>query len=182
MPVLLCWHFLLCEMRIEECFKIGYVSKTHGLKGEVTAVFENDFELDEVKSLFLELNGNLVPFFVERITGKDNKPFLKFETIETQAEASTIKGCSIYLPKSTRPKLKRGQFYDDEIIGFSVEDESWGPIGNVTEVQGAGVNRLLAVNHQGKEILVPINSPFIKGINKSEKRIRLNLPEGYLEL
>lgn len=169
-------------MQIEECFKIGYVSKTHGLKGEVTALFENDFELDEIKSLFLEFKGNLVPYFVEKISGKGNKLFLKFDTIDTYEQASAIKGSSIYLPKSARPKSKRGQFYDDEVIGFSVEDEVSGPIGNVVEVQGAGVNRLLAINHLGKEILVPINSPFIKSINKTEKRIRLNLPDGYLEL
>jgi 16S rRNA processing protein RimM len=169
-------------MRIEECFKIGYVSKTHGLKGEVTAVFENDFELDDVKSLFLEFGGNLVPYFVERISGRGDKPFLKFETIDTQEQASITKGRSIYLPKSVRPRSKRGQFYDDEVIGFSAEDETSGPLGNVVEVQGAGINRLLAINHLGKEILVPINSPFIKSINKTEKRIRLNLPEGYLEL
>ena len=169
-------------MRLEDCFKIGYVVKTHGLKGEVTAMFENEFEFDEVKSLFLEFKGNLVPFFVERISGKDSKPFLKFETIDSHEQASALKGCSIYLPKSIRPKSKRGQFYDDEVVGFSVEDETSGPIGNVFEVQGAGVNRLLAINHLGKEILVPINSPFIKSINKTEKRIRLDLPEGYLEL
>ena len=169
-------------MRIDECFKIGYVSKTHGLKGEVTAVFENDFDLDEVRSLFLEFGGNLVPYFVERISGRGDKPFLKFETVDTQEQAAITKGCSIYLPKSVRPRSKRGQFYDDEVIGFSVEDETSGPIGNVFEVQGAGVNRLLAITHLGKEILVPINSPFIKSVNKTEKRIKLNLPAGYLEI
>lgn len=166
-------------MKIEDCFKIGYISKTHGLKGEVTAVFQIEVELDEVKSLFLEFNGNLVPYFVEKITGKDNKPFLKFETIDTQTQASSIKGCHIYLPKSVRPKLKRGQFYDDEIIGFSVEDETAGSIGSVTDVQGSGANRLLTINYRGKEVLVPINAPFIKGLNKTEKKIKLNLPEGY---
>ena len=168
-------------MKIDECFKIGYVSKTHGLKGEVTAVFENEIELDDVKSLFLEFNGNLVPYFIEKISGKGYKPFLKFESVDSQTEASELKGCHLYLPKSFRPKLKRGQFYDDEVVGFSVEDETAGSLGIVIEVQGSGANRLLTINHNGKEILVPINSPFIKGVNKTEKRIRLVLPEGYLE-
>jgi len=169
-------------MKIEECFKIGYISKTHGLKGEVTAVFENEVELDEGKSLFLEFSGNLVPYFIEKVTGKGNKPFLKFEGVDTQTQATAIKGCHIYLSKSIRPKSKRGQFYDDEVIGFSVEDEIVGSIGNVVEVQGSGVNRLLAINHLGKEILVPLNSPFIKAVNKTEKRIKLNLPDGFLDL
>ncbi|HTH54754.1 MAG TPA: ribosome maturation factor RimM [Cyclobacteriaceae bacterium] len=168
-------------MKIEDCFKIGYISKTHGLKGEVTAVFESELALDDVQSLFLEFNGGLVPYFIEKISGKDNKPFLKFETVDDQAMAANLKGCHIYLPKSFRPKLKRGQFYDDEVIGFSVEDETAGALGDVIEVQGSGVNRLLTIERNGKEILVPVNSPFIKSINKTEKRIKLNLPGGYLE-
>ena len=169
-------------MNIEECFKIGYISKTHGLKGEVTAVFENEFELSELSSLFLEFNGSLVPYFVEKITGKGDKPFLKFESIDTQSQASALKGCSIYLPKSIRPKLKRGQFYDDEVVGFLVEDEAAGELGIVEEVQGAGKNRLITIKYNQKEILVPINSPFIKSVNKLQRTIKLKLPEGYLEV
>ena len=168
-------------MKIDECFKIGYISKTHGLKGEVTAVFENEFELDDVKSLFLEFDRSLVPYFIEKISGKADKPFLKFESVDSLTEASELTGCSLYLPKSFRPKLKRGQFYDDEVVGFSVEDETVGAIGKVTEVQGSGANRLLTIDHNGKEILVPINSPFIKSTNKAEKRIKVNLPEGYFQ-
>jgi 16S rRNA processing protein RimM len=169
-------------MKIDECFKIGFVSKTHGLKGEVTAVFENEFELDDIKSLFLEFNGSLVPYFIEKISGKGSKPFLKFESVDSLTEASELKGCHLYLPKSFRPKLKRGQFYNDEVIGFAIEDETAGSLGIVIEVQGSGVNRLLTIDHKGKEILVPINSPFIKSVNKTEKRIKLNLPKGYLEI
>jgi 16S rRNA processing protein RimM len=169
-------------MRIEDCFKIGYISKTHGLKGEVTAVFENEFDLEEVKSLFLEFSGNLVPYFVEKVTGKGTKPFLKLEGINSQTQAAEIKGCHLYLPKSSRPELKRGLFYDDEIVGFQVEDEIAGVLGTVTEVQSSGANRLLAFSYNHKEILVPINSPFIKSVNKSQKTIKLILPDGYLDI
>ncbi|MBI1768816.1 MAG: 16S rRNA processing protein RimM [Bacteroidetes bacterium] len=169
-------------MSIEECFKIGYISKTHGLKGEVTAVFQNEFELEELSLLFLEFNGSLVPYFVEKITGKSDKPFLKFESIDIQAQASALKGRSIFLPKSIRPKLKRGQFYDDEVIGYTVEDETIGELGSISEVQSSGPNRLLVIIHNQREILVPIDSPFIKSVNKTQKTIKLKLPEGYLEV
>lgn len=169
-------------MNIEDYFKIGYISRTHGLKGEVTVVFENEFEFDGLSSLFLEFNGGLVPYFVEAISDRGDKAFLKFENIDSLKEAETLKGCSLYLSKSMRPKLKRGQFYDDEVIGFSVTDEIIGELGAVSEVQGSGMNRLLTIIHHQKEILVPINSPFVKSINKSQKTIKLKLPEGYMEV
>ncbi len=169
-------------MRVDDCFKIGYVSKTHGLKGEVTAIFENEIEVSELTSLFLDFNGNLVPYFIEKISDRGDKSFLKFEGIDSIEQADEIKGRSVFLPKSARPKLKRGQFYEDEVVGFSVSDNALGDIGTVTEVQGAGLNRLLVILHQGKEILVPINSPFVESVNKSKKSIKLSLPEGYLSI
>ncbi len=167
-------------MSIEDCFKVGYISKTHGLKGEVTAIFDQDFELDEVTSLFLEFNGSLVPYFLEDFSDRGDKSFLKFESIDSIKEADLLKGRSVFLPKTIRPKLKRGQFYDDEVVGFSVIDETMGDLGTVTEVQSTGLNRLLVIIHNQREILVPIDSPFIKRLNKTKRQILLALPEGFL--
>jgi 16S rRNA processing protein RimM len=167
---------------IEDCFKVGYISKTHGLKGEVTAIFDQDFDFEELTSFFLDFNGSLVPYFLEDFSDRGDKTFLKFEGINSINEAELLKGKSVFLPKIIRPKLKRGEFYDDEVVGFSVEDEILGDLGSVNEVESTGLNRLLVIIHNQKEILVPIDSPFVKSVNKSQKRIKLQLPEGYLEV
>jgi 16S rRNA processing protein RimM len=49
-------------------------------------------------------------------------------------------------------------------------------------VAQAGPNKLLSIDHNGKEVLIPVNSPFITGINKSKKKISVTLPEGFLEI
>jgi len=168
-------------MTTKDCFKIGYVSKTHGLKGEVTAVFEVAMAWNGLASLFLDSKGSLVPYLVERISGTADKPFIKFEGVASYEQASTLKGCSIYILKSARPKLKRGGFYDDEVIGFTVEDKAFGLLGQVTEIQSQGVNRLLAISYVSKEILIPVNAPFITSVNKTKKLIQVELPAGFLE-
>ncbi len=162
-------------------FKIGYISKTHGLKGEVTAIFETAMEWDGLTSLFLDSHGSLVPYFVEKISGTAEKPFIKLEGIQTLAQASELKGRVIYTTKSFRPKLKGGEFYNDEVIGFSVEDNNLGPLGTVEEIQSQGANRLLRITGGAKEILVPVNAPFIKKLNKAKKLIQVELPDGFLD-
>lgn len=85
-------------------------------------------------------------------------------------------------PKKLRPSLPKGEFYNDEVIGFEVSDEALGLLGKVTEIQESGVARHLVVDHSGKEIMIPLNGPFIKSLNKSKKRIAVDLPEGFLDL
>jgi 16S rRNA processing protein RimM len=169
-------------MEKESCFKIGYVAKAHGLKGEVTIIVTEPMDLDSVESVFVELKNTLVPYFIKELSDRGDKAFVKFDEINSIEQANAIKGSSIYLPKETRPKLKRGEFYDDEILGFVVEDEAIGILGAITEVSANGPNKLLVINYLGKEVLIPINGPFIKSVNKTKKLIKVELPEGFLDI
>ena len=169
-------------MNKQDCYSIGYISKTHGLKGEVTAVFTEPIELDTVESVFIELEGSLVPYFIHSFSDRGDKAFIKFDDVNTPEQAAALKGSTLFLNKSVRPSLKRGEFYNDEVVGFSVDDETLGTLGPVIQVIESGLNRLLEVDHQGKEVLIPINSPFIKSVNKSKKLIKVHLPEGFLSI
>lgn len=169
-------------MEKAKCFKIGYIAKTHGLKGEVTIMYTDATDLESVKSVFIELKNNLVPYFIEHASSRLDKAFIKFEDVNSLEAASALKGCSIYLDKSVRPKLKRGEFYDDEVIDFTVEDEDLGLLGTINEVIQSGPSRLLALNYLGKEVLIPINGPFIQSVNKTKKKIVVQLPDGFLDL
>ena len=174
-------------MEINACFNIGYVVKTHGLKGEVTIAI-NGFSVEdlasirEVHPLFIEIDKRLVPYFIQSISASGAKAIVKFDDVNSIEDASKLAKRSLYLPKDVRPKTQRGEFYDDEIIRFKVTDEELGPLGSIVEVVQAGPNRLLVLDHDGKEVLIPVNSPFIRRINKSKKLITVSLPEGFLDI
>jgi 16S rRNA processing protein RimM len=169
-------------MEKDSCFKIGYVAKAHGLKGEVTVIVTEPVDLESVESVFIELKNTLVPYFIKELSDRGDKAFVKFEEINTIEQANGIKGGSIYLAKETRPKLKRGEFYDDEVVGFDVEDANLGSLGEVVEVSANGPNKLLVLNYNSKELLIPVNGPFIKSVNKTKKLIKVELPEGFLDI
>lgn len=171
-------------MELKNCFKIGYVLKPHGLKGEVTVSLDEDApdNLENLDAVFLLQNNNLIPYFISAISVRDVKAFVKFEDVDSPEAAQEISKTTIYLPKEARPKSARGEFYDDEITGFLVTDEQLGDLGVIQEVMSAGPNRLLVLDHQGKEVLIPVNSPFILSINKSKKKITVILPDGFLDI
>lgn len=174
--------FLFSIMEKELCFKIGYVAKTHGLKGEVTLIVTEPVDFEDFESVFIELRNSLVPHFISSFSDRGDKVFIKFEDIDTPEKAALLKGGSLYLPKDARPKLKRGEFYDDEVVGFFVVDERLGDLGEVTEVSSSGPNRLLTVDVKGKEVLIPVNSPFVLSTNKTKKTIKVALPDGFLDI
>jgi 16S rRNA processing protein RimM len=171
-------------MDTDACYKIGYIMKPHGLKGEVTISLDPEApdDLSNVETVFVEIRKKLLPFSIEGISLRGSKAFLKLEEVDTPEQAQDISKSSLYLPKSSRPKSGRGEFYDDEVIGFEVVDTATGPLGKITEVVQAGPNKLLSVAYQGREVLVPLNSPFIESVNKTRKKITVSLPDGFLDI
>ena len=171
-------------MTIENCYKIGFIMKPHGLKGQVTISLDADApeNMEEVENVFIEVKERLLPYVIESISLKGNKAFLKLEEVDSQEEAQQISKSAIYLPKAARPQSGRGEFYDDEVIGFEVYDTGLGLLGKVTEIVLAGPNKLLSVSYNEREVLIPLNGPFMEGVNKSRKKITVTLPEGFIEI
>jgi 16S rRNA processing protein RimM len=167
---------------MKDYYKIGYVSKTHGLAGEVTVnTLPECPDLSSLGSVYLERGGSYVPYFLKSVSVKGDKAYVRFEEVNTIDQASELKGVSLFLPKSERPKLSKGEFYNDEVIGFEVI-EGEVSLGKITDIMEAGPNRFLELDYKGKEVLIPIVGPFIKSINKSKKKITVELPEGFLDL
>ena len=171
-------------MNINDCYKIGYIQRPHGLKGGVSIALDADApaNFDELESVFVEKNNRLVPHFIKEVSVRRDKAFVSFDDVTSPEQARDISKCSIYLPKAMRPKSGRGEFYDDEVIGFEVADKEVGVLGKVVGITEAGPNKLIEVDYDGKEVLIPVNSPFIVGINKSKKKISVELPEGFLDI
>jgi 16S rRNA processing protein RimM len=181
------WHFYfvsLKAMKKEDCYSIGFIKKPHGLKGEVTVSLNPDSPADwnSLKVVFLEKNNSLIPYFIETISVRADKAFVKFEDVATPEQAALLKNHSLYLPKQSRPKPESGDFYDDEIIGFTVTDTTAGLLGVVKEIERAGINRFLIVDYHNKEVMIPAQPPLMKSINRSTKKITVDLPEGFLDI
>lgn len=168
-------------MTRDELYQIGYIKKPHGLHGEVTVVLLPESpHPGEVANAFIEFKGTFVPYRLARFSARPDQLFVKWEDVSTVEEAAKLKGCGIYLPKSTRPKPGRGGFYDDEIIGFAVH-MGGKEIARVKEIAGTGSNRFVVLDN-ARETFIPVNSPFIKSINRSRRILTVELPEGTLDL
>lgn len=172
-------------MRKKDCFYLGKIAKKFSFKGEVLLYLDTDQpELYEnMESVFVDLGKNLVPFFIETAQlHKGDFLRVKFEDVDSEAEADEILGSEVYLPLSALPPLEGNQFYFHEIIGFAVEDQRLGPIGEIVGVNDTTAQPLFEIEWNTRQILVPMIDDFIIEVNRAQKKIVLNTPVGLVDL
>lgn len=172
-------------MEKDECFLLGAITKTHGLNGNVTVHIdaEEPEDYNDMESVFLEIQGKLVPFFISSIKVNSNGAAnIKFDFIDHIDDAKEIVGCRLYLPLDCLPELDDSDFYYRHIIGFTVIDEVHGKIGVIEDIIEYSHNALFKISRNGAEVLIPIADDFIVGIDKDARTITLSTPEGLIDL
>ncbi|MCP4460207.1 MAG: 16S rRNA processing protein RimM [Cytophagales bacterium] len=170
-------------MNVDNCYQLGDILKTHGLKGEVITHFDVDSPSDyrNLESVFILQSGKMIPFFVSTIRLQGDKARIAFEDITNIDHAQELVGAELYLPINQLPELGKSAYYFHEVIGYSIHQDKV-ELGEITEIYDQEHNPLFAFVHQGKEVLVPFQDHFILKVDKSAKEIHINLPDGYLEI
>lgn len=172
-------------MRKEDCFFLGKIVKKYSFKGELLVTLDTDEPemYTEMESVFVELNHNLIPFFIESVSlHKSRLLRIQFEDVTTEEDANQLLGCELYLPLDLLPPLEGDKFYFHEVIGFKVIDKNKGEIGQITSVNDQTAQSLFVIDFNGKEILIPVNDQFIKKLDRKTKTITLDTPEGLIDL
>ena len=80
------------------------------------------------------------------------------------------------------PPLEGNKFNFHEIIGFKVTDLNKGQVGTIKGVNDQTAQALFIIDHEGTEILIPINDEFIVKLDRENSTITLNTPEGLIDL
>jgi 16S rRNA processing protein RimM len=165
--------------------QIGRVSKTHGIDGalklKINERYFDDFEGAEV--LFVELAGKYVPYFVEETRGGLD-PIVKFEDLDQREEAQKLSGKPLFLRESDLLPIEEGSALEqfERYQGYTLIDETLGEIGPIEEIMEMPGQYMAACQYQGREVMIPLNKVFIKGVDAGQKVLKMDLPEGLLEL
>lgn len=172
-------------MRKEECFYLGKIVRKFSFKGELLAKLDTDEPemYEELESVFVDFNGNLVPFFIRSSQlHKSTLLRIDFEDVDTETDADDLIGADLYLSLTMLPELEGNQFYFHEIIGFTVKDLNFGEVGIIKGVNDNTAQALFEIDHNGKEVLIPVNDDFIKKLDRKNKTITLDTPEGLIDI
>lgn len=172
-------------MNKADCFNLGHVAKLHGFKGEVSLFFDVTYpeQYASLDALFIEINGFLTPFFVERIS-LSGKGFarVKLEGVDSETLARPLLGKLLFLPLTVLPKLEGNDFYDHEVIGYTVIDKHFGEVGTLAQIIDLQVNPLIQIDSNGKEVLIPMRKDIILNVDRKNKTMEIDAPIGLIQM
>lgn len=168
-------------IRKEDVYRIGKLGKTHGVRGEISFLFDDDvFDRVDADYLILSIDDILVPFFIEEYRFKtDSNALMKFEGIDTQERARELTGCEVYFPHELADSDEDAISWA-AIVGFDITDaDSNRTIGRIAAVDDSTINILFELE-DGR--LIPASEDLITAIDQQAHTITMRLPVGLLNL
>lgn len=168
----------------EDVYRIGRLGKPHGVRGELSFQFEDDiFDRVDADYLILDIDGILVPFFIEEYRFRSNEIcLLKLCDIDTEERACELTGCDVFFPRALAQEEDGGASWA-EIIGFKVIDEATGNIvGTIQAVDDSTINVLFTIATPQGEVLLPASDDLICAFDRQAQTITMTIPDGLLSL
>lgn len=173
--------------RSEPLVIVARVVKTRGLKGELVAELLTDFpdRFADLSSLIaVSPDGERELIELENYWLHQNRVVLKFTGFDSIEAASRFIGYQFAVPEAERVVLEEGSFYDWELEGCLVETNDGAQVGKVGEVVrfGGEIDMLGVDDAAGHRHLVPMTESIVVAVDVAAKKIRIDPPEGLLEL
>lgn len=173
-------------MKFKTTGPLGQILKSHGKKGELIIRSDQDLpeNIDKMESLFIEIHEKVVPFFIDGFIRKTSTTaILKLEDVDTLEEANQLTGLNWHLPSGQADKESTGISRDlNQLTGFTLVDQNDQEIGIVEGVNDTTSNILLEVNYHGSLVDIPVHQETIYFIDPQKHIIKLEIPEGLLDI
>ena len=171
-------------MDLDSLHLIGKLGKPWGHQGELT-VHLDSVDLDDIihaGSLFVDIEGQKVPFFFSRLHDKGKDILVKFDDFDDPQSAAVLVGRDIYAPPGLLADGSDESWDPEEFIGMLVRDEEHGELGEVTGIDGTDKNPVLVVLGGGREIMIPVADEMILNMDPEENVLLVRTPPGLIDL
>ncbi len=169
---------------MEDFFRIGVITKPHGLKGEVK-VFPTTDDAKRFKKLKkciirtkkgdIEAEKKSCKFF-------KNLVILSFVGYDDINEVEAFRNCDIYVSREDAVPLEEGEYYISDVIGSDVYEDNGSHLGTVNDVLQTGANDVFTVAMEnGRELLIPVINDCVIDIDTEGKKVIVKLMKGMLD-
>lgn len=168
----------------ESLRRIGKLGRPWGHLGDLTVHLDvvDPEDIEHHGSLFVDIEGQMVPFFFSALRDKGRDVLVKFDEIDNPQAAAVLVGCDLYAPPGLLADGSDESWDPEECIGLLVIDHEHGELGEVVRVEGVRSNPVLVIQHGEKEVLMPLAAELIEKIDPEVGALHVKLPPGLVDL
>lgn len=168
---------------MNDFFRVGVISATHGIKGEVK-VFPTTDDLNRFKTLkkvILDTGKEQIELEIEGVKFFKQLAILKFKGFDNINDIEKYKGKDLLVTRENAVKLEKDEYFIYDILGSKVITDEDQELGELVEVMATGANDVYIVKTKdGKEILIPSIKECILDVDVDNKVIKVHLLPGLI--
>ena len=169
---------------MEDLLKVGVITTTHGVRGEVK-VFPTTDDAErflDIEYVLLDTGKELRRLNIQTVKFFKNLAILKFEGVDNINDIEKYKGKSLFVTRENAVELEEDEYYIGDLIGMEVyTDDSEERFGVLKDVMETGANEVYIITSENHgEVLLPAIHECILDIDVEAKKMKVHLMEGLL--
>lgn len=171
---------------------VARIVRPHGCRGEVACQILTDFPDHLKRFRVVQLWDRTAEPLEARVRscwlsrGRGGQAIFHFEGSDSIQEAERLVGLDVQIPLADRLELPSGTYYVTDLIGCEVHHRDGACLGAVADVQSSGEavagTPILVVDSPTGELLIPLAQEICIEIDVAGRKIRVEPPEGLLDL
>ena len=170
---------------MEETLRVGVITSTHGVRGEVKVFPTTDDpgRFNKLKEVLLDTGKELKPMEITQVKFFKNMVILKFKGFDNINDIEIYKGKDLLVTRENAVELGPDENFIVDLIGLSVVTDEGEELGTLKDVMQTGANDVYVVERKdGKEILLPAIKQCILDVDLEAEKITVHVMEGLLDL
>ena len=169
---------------MENLLRVGVISSTHGVKGEVKVFPTTDdpARFKSLKKVMLDTGREHMDLEIQGVKFFKNMVILKFKGFDSIDEIEKYKGKDLLIWRDQAVKLGPDENFIIDLIGLRVVTEDGAEFGTLTDVIKTGANDVYEVRTgEGKDVLLPAIKDCVLGVDLEEGIITVHIMDGLLD-
>ncbi len=169
---------------MEDLLKVGIITATHGLRGEVKVFPTTDdpARFKKLKQVILDTGKEKIQLEISEVRFFKNMVLLRFKGMDDINDVQKYRQKALYVRREDAVELAENEYFIADLIGLSVWTDEGGELGTLVNVLSTGANDVYVVRTgSGEELLLPAIRECIKEIKIEEGRMLVHLMPGLRE-
>ena len=168
---------------MEKQFKVGIITSTHGIRGEVKVYPTTDDarRFKKLKQVYIRTKKDDILMEVESVKFFKQMVILKFKGIDNINDVEQFRQAELYIDRENAVSLRKDEFFIADLIDLKIVSDDGKYEGVVSDVMSGNANDVYVVKlSDGKEVLLPAIKECILDVDIENELITFHMMDGLL--